>query len=187
VFDHRICQTRHIEALRQSASRHATRLNLAIEQALVKLAYPASSRLRLHPKRRLPADTPVAQLVGSPRNVAPVPLRPGLRRQQPVRDQRHHQCKIRRKLLLRPRGEREEALQARILPAAGGPLPSVACRNTMPLMSWPGIQPSSLLRNDRNSPRLSENACTATSASCRPDAGSGTCRSSTGALPSGVD
>ena len=40
----------------------------------------ASSRLRLHPKHRLPADTPVAQLVGNPRNVAPVPLRPGLRR-----------------------------------------------------------------------------------------------------------
>jgi hypothetical protein len=49
----------------------------------------------------------------------------------------------------------------------------------MPLMSWPGIQPSSLLRNDRNSPRLSENACTATSASRRLGAGSGTCRSST--------
>jgi hypothetical protein len=69
---------------------------------------------------------------------------------------------------------------------AGGPLPSAACRSTMALMSWPGIQPSSLLRNDRNSPRLSENACTATSASCRPAAGSGTCRSSTGALPLGV-
>jgi hypothetical protein len=70
--------------------------------ALVKLAYAASPRLRFHPKHRLPADTPVAQLVGDPRNVAPVPLRPGLRRQRLVRDQRHQQCKIRRKLLLRP-------------------------------------------------------------------------------------
>ena len=70
----------------------------------------ASSRLRLHPKHCLPADTPVAQLVGNPRNVAPVSLRPGLRRQQLVCDQRHQQCKIRRKLLLRPRSEREEAL-----------------------------------------------------------------------------
>ena len=33
--------------------------------------------LRLHPKHRLPADTPVTQLVGNPRNVAPVALRPG--------------------------------------------------------------------------------------------------------------
>ncbi len=57
------------------------RLNLAIEQVLVKLAYPGSSRLRLHQKHRLPADTPVAQLVGNSRNVAPVPLRPDLRRQ----------------------------------------------------------------------------------------------------------
>ncbi len=35
----------------------------------------------------LPADTPVTQLVSNPRNVAPVPLRPGLRRQRPVGDQ----------------------------------------------------------------------------------------------------
>ena len=48
----------------------------------------ASSRLRLYPKHRLPADTPVAQVVGCPRNVAPVPLRPGLRRQRLVCDQR---------------------------------------------------------------------------------------------------
>src|SRR5271167_3400366 len=78
------------------------------------------------------------------------------------------------------------SINATIRAPAGGPLPSAACRNTMALMSWPGIQPSSLLRNDRNSPRLSESACTATSASRGPGAGSGTCRSSTGALPLGV-
>jgi hypothetical protein len=46
-------------------------------------------------------------------------LRPGLRRRRRlVCDQRHQQCKIQRKLLLRSRSKREEALQARILPAA---------------------------------------------------------------------
>src|SRR6478736_3603129 len=84
----------------------------------VDAANIASPRLRLHTKHRLPADTPVAQLVGDPCNVAPVPLRPDLRRQRLFLDQRHQQCKIRRKLLLRPRTEREETLQARILPAA---------------------------------------------------------------------
>jgi hypothetical protein len=38
---------------------------------------------------------------------------------------------------------------------AGGPLPSAACRSTMPLMSWPGIQPSSLLRKHRRPFRYS--------------------------------
>src|SRR3954451_13409206 len=55
-----------------------------------------------------------------------------------------------------------------------------------PLMSWPGIQPSSLLRNDRNSPRLSENARTATNASPGPGVSSGTSRTSTGTDPLGV-
>jgi hypothetical protein len=36
----------------------------------------------LHLKHRLPADTPVARFVGNLRNVAPVPLRPDLRRQR---------------------------------------------------------------------------------------------------------
>ncbi len=38
------------------------------------------------------------------------------------------------------------------------------CKTT-PAMSWPGRQPSGRTWNSRNSPRLSENACTSTSAS----------------------
>ena len=63
-----------------------------------------------------PPETPPSRrhaglaVVGNPCNVAPVPLRPDLRRQRFACDQRHQQCKIRRKLLLRPRSEREEAI-----------------------------------------------------------------------------
>ncbi len=48
---------------------------------------------------------------------------------------------------------------------AAGPLPSAAARSTTPAMSWPGRQPSGRTWNSRNSPRLSEKAWTATSAS----------------------
>ena len=64
---------------------------------------------------------------------------------------------------------------------AGGPAPFAACFSTIPAMSWPGIQPSPLLTTDRNSPRFSENAWTATRASCAAGTGSGMSRISTGA------
>src|SRR5215472_5400981 len=67
-----------------------------------------------------------------------------------------------------------------------GPLPSAAGLTTAPLMSWPGRQPSGRVWKSRNSPRLSENARTSTSASFGAGRGSGTSRSSTGAGPLGV-
>ncbi len=69
---------------------------------------------------------------------------------------------------------------------AAGPAPSAARRSTTPAMSWPGRQPSGRLWNSRNSPRFSENAWTATSASFAAGSGSGTSRIATGAAPFGV-
>ena len=67
-------------------------------------------------------------------------------------------------------------------PRAGGGAAAVGRRaHHHPAMSWPGRQPSGRTCNSRNSPRLSEKACTATSASFGPGAGSGTSRIATGA------
>ena len=69
---------------------------------------------------------------------------------------------------------------------AGGPLPSAAWCTTMPAISWPGRQPSGRTWNSRISPRLSENARTATSASLAAGSGSGASLIATVAAPPGV-